>query len=316
MYVLHAATLHPAFGDQALDEFHGAQFAQKGGMEADFIDAVLDIQRGLWHRIPAPRVDRDDGDVIWQTGFIERKEGRVAGIAAVPIGIRADIHRLKHGWQAGRGQERLGRDVIACEDADAAGADIGGPDKEARTFSMADAGKVQPPDNGFQRVFPERTPAIGRPELGGDPGGRDGKGGLHRLGRGARGGPEGLHPGGHAQIADIGHLRPERLEAGAGAVTAPLAHAGLEGGPVQGPCRCAGHGGNLDPVIPQDAVQHAPGKGAMRAAALQGEGQPDRHAEAPAATPFSSKKMVKILRRILRHSAVHPPSTLMVVPVT
>src|SRR5215469_15217542 len=49
------------------------------------------------------RIDRDDDRVLRCAFAHQRRDGQVAGIAAVPIGLAIDLYGLKHGGQAGRG---------------------------------------------------------------------------------------------------------------------------------------------------------------------------------------------------------------------
>ena len=73
-------------------------------------------------------------------------QGRVARVAAVPIGLAVDLDRLEHGRQAGRGQHHVGRDLRVAEHAAAAGVDVGGGDEQLdrRSRQLARSRRCRP----------------------------------------------------------------------------------------------------------------------------------------------------------------------------
>jgi hypothetical protein len=70
------------------------------------------------------------------------------------------------------------------------------------------------------------------------------------------------------------HLGPEPVKPIARALTSAFDHACLKSGTVQSPRACAGNGGNIEIIVPEQPVQHTPGKGTMRPATLQGQIDP------------------------------------------
>src|SRR6516164_493186 len=80
------AARQTALIDQARDEFDGAVFRDQRRIEGDFIEAVHDLAGGGWRLLPHQRIDLHDHHVFGLGGAKERKDHRVAQVAAVPIG--------------------------------------------------------------------------------------------------------------------------------------------------------------------------------------------------------------------------------------
>src|SRR5215204_1505666 len=83
-----------ALVDEPADEIDGAQLAQQRAVEADLGETVLDLMRGARRLPPLDRVDLDQHDVVRASLVEQREQRRVAGVAAVPIGLAADLDRL------------------------------------------------------------------------------------------------------------------------------------------------------------------------------------------------------------------------------
>ena len=89
------AARQPALIDQARDEFDGAIFGEQRRVEGDFVDAVHDLAGRRRRRLPHQRIDLHDQHVLGLGGAEERKDHRVAEIAAVPVGHAVDLDRTK-----------------------------------------------------------------------------------------------------------------------------------------------------------------------------------------------------------------------------
>ena len=92
----------------------------------------------------------------------QRRDGRIAGIAAVPIALAVDLDGLEHGRQAGRREQHVRRDLAVAEHPAAAGADIGGGDEELDRRSRQ---PVEIDDLGqdvAQRIGAARAEVVGR----------------------------------------------------------------------------------------------------------------------------------------------------------
>ena len=102
-HALHAAFLDVALVDQAGDEGDRAHLAHQRGVEGDLVDAVEDLGRRPRHLGPRDRVDVHHDDVGRFALVDQREDGGIAHVAAVPVGLAVDLHRLEH---AGAGRPR------------------------------------------------------------------------------------------------------------------------------------------------------------------------------------------------------------------
>ena len=89
------------------------------------------------------RIDLHD-QYVGGFGLVEqRKQRRIAHVAAVPIGHAGDLDRLKQERQAGRGHHMIDGQLGRLEHRDAAGVDVGrarrtaSASSQARTFSKS-----------------------------------------------------------------------------------------------------------------------------------------------------------------------------------
>jgi len=110
----------------------------------------------------------------------ERRDGGIAGKAAVPVGLAVDLDSLEHGRQAGRRQQDLGRQLGVAEDATAAGTHVGRRDEELD-------GRLHQPlevdarlENGSQRVVPAWIEIVGREDPRHEVERDEGRGGVER----------------------------------------------------------------------------------------------------------------------------------------
>ena len=77
-------------------------------------------------------------------GRQQRLQRRVAGIAAVPIGAPADLHRGKHEGQAARGQQHVDGDRGVLEQHRLAGLHVGGGDDQPRRGRIGEQRRARP----------------------------------------------------------------------------------------------------------------------------------------------------------------------------
>src|SRR5436190_23388377 len=113
--------LEPAEGERAplgfaLGERDALDLAVQRGAEADLVEAVRDLLHGARDAGAALRLQPDDEDVARFALVDERAQWRIRGEAAIPVRRVADRHRLVERRQAGRGEERLQRDLARAED--------------------------------------------------------------------------------------------------------------------------------------------------------------------------------------------------------
>jgi hypothetical protein len=198
----------------------------------------------------------------------QRRDGRIAGIAAIPIAFAVDLDRLEHGREAGRRQQHVRRDLAVSEHPAASGADIGGSDEQ---LDRCSGQPVEIDDLGqdvAQGIGAARTEVVGREHprhhIHGDEHGRivERPAAQQNVQRTA---PE------RAEHRRLRYPAPEILQRGArprGAVGGKAVdqHRG-----VHRARRCARDAVDAQPGFLEQAVEHAPGESAVRAAALQRE---------------------------------------------
>ena len=81
--------------DQARDKLHGTVFRDQRRVEGDFIEAVHDLAGRRRRLLPHQRIDLHDQHIFALGGAEERKDHRVAEVAAVPIGHAVDLDGTK-----------------------------------------------------------------------------------------------------------------------------------------------------------------------------------------------------------------------------
>ena len=130
--------------DQLGDEGDRPHLAHQRGVEADLVDAVEDLRSPCCGSSGAlDRIDVDDQHVRRVAAIDQREDRRIAHVAAVPIGLAVDLDGLEQERQAGRGHDRVDRQLVVGEHLDLAGAHIGGADVELqRTARHADRVEV------------------------------------------------------------------------------------------------------------------------------------------------------------------------------
>ena len=96
-------------------------------------------------------------------GAEERKDHRIADIAAVPVGHAVDLDRAEQERQAGRRHHHVGRDLLAREDAHAAGLHIGRGNEELQIGARAHRLEIDEAlDQVLERIDVERVEVVGR----------------------------------------------------------------------------------------------------------------------------------------------------------
>ena len=109
------------------------------------------------------RIDVHDHHVGRGAFVDQRKDRRVAHVAAVPVGLAVDLHRLEQERQAGRGHHRVGRDLGIPEHAHLARAHVGGAQEQLDRRAGAQAREVDRLlEDVLQRVEVQGIELVGR----------------------------------------------------------------------------------------------------------------------------------------------------------
>ncbi len=214
-------------------------------------------------RAPA-RIDLHHQHVLGRGRAQERTDRRIAAVAAVPIGHAVDLDRAEQQRQAGRGHHHLGRDLLAGEHLELAGAHVGRRNEQLEIAVAPDRLEIDEAlDQVLQRIDVERVEIVRRPEA------RE-----RAEPRGLRGERE--QPVDHAalqvrQMAVDAHRAPELGEPLPRVLGAAAREAVGDERRVDRARRGPGDALDLEPAVGQNLVEHAPGEGAVCAAALQRE---------------------------------------------
>ena len=199
-------------------------------------------------------------------------------------------------------------------------ADVGGVDEEPGALGRAHRAVVEHLlDDGAQRVEVAGIELVGREHAGDGVGGDDaGRELEHSRGEGGRrrDGAQPVDRGVGERAVETGDAEPEGFQPFAGAVVAAEHPAVLE---RRGVHRAGGGGGDafdLDAVLFEQAVERAPGEGAVRAAALQRQrhrllglraGEPPDPVLGRAASPRHSGRPTTIDRQVGAGDLRRPP---------
>src|ERR1700693_1424954 len=132
-----AAPAQKAAVDELADHADGAEFRQQRGVEGDLVDAVEDIARRLRRVFAFHRIGLHQKDVVGARGAEQRKQRRIADVAAVPIGLSIDLDGVEQKREAGGRHHHVGGDLVAAEDAHLAGTHIGGGDEQLDRVALA-----------------------------------------------------------------------------------------------------------------------------------------------------------------------------------
>src|SRR5262249_35556054 len=85
---------------------------------------------GTWQSRPLDRIDLNENRILRVTFPHQRRDRRIAGIAAVPIAFAIDLDRLKQRGEARRRKQHVRRDLAVSKDPATPGAHIGCGDEE------------------------------------------------------------------------------------------------------------------------------------------------------------------------------------------
>ena len=89
---------------------HHAELLQQGRVERNLVDAVDDVARGCGRYWPLTGLTCTRIVSLRRAFADQRRDGGIAGVAAVPIGLAVDLDSLKH-QLAGR-QRRAGPQAV------------------------------------------------------------------------------------------------------------------------------------------------------------------------------------------------------------
>ena len=183
--------------------------------------------------------------------------------------LAVNLHRLEQKRQTGGGHDRVQRDLIPLKHLHPARLHRSGGHEKAHVGTGPHLVEIDHLfDDVAQRIIVERVEIIGRGEA------------PQRLkpavGYAVVEAPVAGHlrphrPADRTGPPGVGHRLPEISEPGAGALRPVLIHALRRDDRVHRPGGGAGNRFDPDPVVLEQLVQHAPGEGAMTAAALKRE---------------------------------------------
>ena len=259
-------------GDLAHHRDH-PQFLEQHRVERDLVETVEDVAGAARRAGPLDGIDGDEDGVLGIQLADERGDGRVAGIAAVPIGLAVDLDRLEHGGQAGRGEEYVRREILLPEDAAAPGVDVGGGDEQLDR-RLADAVEIDELlQNLAERVLAAGIEIVGRVEPGHHVQGDEERRVVERPAAEEDIERTALE---RAEPRRVGDPLPEILKRLPGTFGAAVEEAGCKDRRVHRTGGRARDAVDDDAGLLEQAVEHAPGEGAMRPAALKREVHRDR----------------------------------------
>src|SRR5262249_11328446 len=116
-------------GDMAQQSDH-AQLFQQHGVERNLVDPAENVAGRARQPRPLDRVDLNENRVVGAAFPHQRRDGGIAGVAAVPIAFAVDLDRLEQRGKARRRKQHVRRDLAVSKDATAPGAYVGRGDEE------------------------------------------------------------------------------------------------------------------------------------------------------------------------------------------
>ena len=249
-----AAAEGESFVGHLTTAFDGLDLAAEGQVEGQAHHARRDLAGPRWQlRIPV-RVELDDQGIAGFASLDHRQDRRIGREAAVPVVVPADLHGMMQLRQASRGQDRVDRDLASLEDPRLAAGDLRRSDEEADRRRPAESREVHGVlQQGAEGIQVQRIELIGRDHAGHDVEG-DLAGAAATQRREARG---------------VGRSAPQGLQLGPGALRPVFQEAGCQGDGIEGAGAGAADPVEAGPAVLQEAVQHAPGEGAVGTAALK-----------------------------------------------
>src|SRR5215469_8095066 len=142
MYVAKALSFEILVVDDFPKERERTQFLQQARIECYLVQPVLDVAGGLRNIRAIKRVDLDHDDIARIAFVDQRKEGRIAHIAAIPVGFSVDFHRLEKERQARRRHDAVEVDARLPKDLWPTGADIGRGQEQLEIARIVDGVEV------------------------------------------------------------------------------------------------------------------------------------------------------------------------------
>ena len=273
------------------------------------------ISAGEARRLVAlDRIDLDD-DRVAALGFVEQGiQGRIAGVSAVPIRLAVDDHRLKQIGQARRGHGVIRGENIAAEDMAASGPHVCRRDKQLEAVGRAEAFEIDDLlEMDPQRIDVERIELVRA---------QNSRHGVSPRIDPARPRPKAAP--GRKRLVDPFALEwrertlrrdrePKRLQLLARGFPSAFAHPRGEYDCIHRAGARAADGGDFNSRVLGERVEHAPGVGAVRAAAL--ERQIDGLDRSSRSRGLRGGRFRRGRSGGALHSAVHPPSIDRLAPV-
>jgi hypothetical protein len=254
--------------DQLGHERDGAHFAHQGRIEADLVDAVHDLVRRGRHLVAQDRVDVHDNDV-GRCAVVDQREDRgIAHVAAVPVVLALDLDRVEHERQAGRGERAIDGHLVPGEDLDLAGAHVGRAQEELERPLAHPLEIDRGGDDVAQRVEVERIELIGRKHLRHQVHDEEGRRQRERV---IARQPLDRQRLQRTEACRLGDACPERGERLARRVAAAARQTAGEHHGIHRAGRSGADALEGDALVLEEAIEHAPGEGAMRTTALEGE---------------------------------------------
>jgi hypothetical protein len=89
-------------------------------VEGNLIQTVENVRGRARRSLALNRVDLDENGVSRLALLNEWRDGRIAGIAAVPVRLAVNLYGLEHGGKTGRGEQNVRRYGIVLEHVAAA----------------------------------------------------------------------------------------------------------------------------------------------------------------------------------------------------
>ena len=117
----------------------------------------------LRHLLALQRVDLDQQQVLGLRRADQRIKGRIAHVAAVPIGLTVDLDGAEQMRQAGRGDDHVGRHFIASETRSAPVFTLVADTNSCQILAATHRVKIDEAlDQILQRIDVERIEVVGR----------------------------------------------------------------------------------------------------------------------------------------------------------
>src|SRR5262245_40730868 len=107
-----------------------AQLFQQYGIERDLVEPVENVAGGARQPWSFDRVDLNENRILGAAFAHQRRDGGIAGVAAVPIAFAVDLDGLEQRGEARRCEQHVRRDLAVSEHPAAPGAYVGRGDEK------------------------------------------------------------------------------------------------------------------------------------------------------------------------------------------